>query len=70
MRSITRATPDHRVAAGGAMEALIVEDSRTERRLISRVLGNSGFNVTETGSAEDAKEKLAAGPPPDLMVVD
>jgi DNA-binding response OmpR family regulator len=52
------------------MEALIVEDSRTERRLISRVLGNAGFNVTETGSAEAAKEKLAEGKAPDLIVVD
>jgi phosphoserine phosphatase RsbU/P len=52
------------------MRALIIEDSRAERRLIARVLGNQGFTVAEAGSAEEAYDMLKVGDPPDLIVID
>ncbi len=52
------------------MNALIIEDSRTERRLIARVLTGAGFQVDETGSAEEGLDHLKNGGVPNLIVVD
>ena len=52
------------------MRALIIEDSRAERRLIARVLANAGFTVAEAGSAEEAQDILKGRDAPDLIVID
>jgi len=52
------------------MKALVIEDSRTERRLIVRVLTGAGFEVSETGSAEEALDVLKSGDLPSLIVID
>lgn len=52
------------------MHAVIIEDSRTERRLIARVLTGAGFKVDETGSAEEALDLIKDGSAPNLIVVD
>jgi two-component system, chemotaxis family, chemotaxis protein CheY len=52
------------------MNALIIEDSRTERRLIARVLTGAGFNVDDTGSAEEALDLLKNADVPNLIVID
>jgi len=56
------------------MHALVVDDSRTMRRIISTVLLRAGFAVTEAGDGAEAlvrlEELTVAGAPPDLATID
>ncbi len=49
--------------------ALVVDDSSTMRLMISRVLAQAGFSVTQASNGKEALEKLD-GAPVDLMITD
>lgn len=49
---------------------LLVEDDADIREAVATVLGMEGFIVTEAGNGEEALQKLRAGPPPDLILLD
>jgi two-component system chemotaxis response regulator CheY len=55
-----------------AKTALIVDDSRTMRRMIALSLGRAGFDIIEGGNGEEALAKLAAlpGGKVDLIITD
>jgi two-component system, chemotaxis family, chemotaxis protein CheY len=40
------------------MRALVVDDSRVSRRILSRILGKLGFEVSEAGSGAEALDWL------------
>lgn len=48
---------------------LLIEDSRTETLIISKILEDAGFSVRTAGNAEQAMEKLRIDKP-DLIVMD
>lgn len=48
---------------------LLIEDSRTETLIISKILEDAGFSVRTAGNAEQAMEKLRIDRP-DLIVMD
>jgi len=52
------------------MRALVIDDSRTMRRIIVRILHGLGFETVEAGDGRQALELLADGPVPDLACVD
>lgn len=53
------------------MRALIVDDSRTMRRILGRILGDEGFEVLEAGDGQEALAALAGlDRPPELACVD
>ena len=52
------------------MRALVVDDSRTMRRIVARILGDLGFEVVEAGDGQQGLDALADGPPPQLACVD
>ena len=52
------------------MQALIVDDSRTLRRILSNYLQELGFGVSEAGNGREALGQLQAGSPPDVVLVD
>ncbi len=52
------------------MRALVVDDSRAIRTVLRKMLVATGFEVVEAGHGREALEILAAGPCPDLALVD
>jgi two-component system chemotaxis response regulator CheY len=52
------------------MKALVIDDSRTMRRIIKKILVDSGFEVHEAGHGEEALAVLNGGIEPDLACVD
>ena len=52
------------------MRALVIDDSSTMRRIVSRILVGLGYEVVEAGDGEQALDVLAAGPLPDLCCID
>lgn len=51
--------------------ALIIDDSSTERQILSTCLRQAGFTVLTANSGEEALEKLNSGVfQPDLIVLD
>ena len=52
------------------MRALVVDDSRTMRRIVGRSLVGLGFEVVEAGDGQQALDALVGGPIPDLACVD
>jgi two-component system, chemotaxis family, chemotaxis protein CheY len=52
------------------MRALILDDSRAMRMILSRILREVGFEVTEAADGREGLEMLAKGPLPDLALVD
>jgi two-component system chemotaxis response regulator CheY len=52
------------------MRALVVDDSRAMRLILSRVLRDRGFEVVEAGDGREALEALGAGARPDVLLVD
>ena len=53
------------------MLALVVDDSRAVRMMLTRMLTECGFDgVAEAGHGLEALERLAEGPLPDVMLVD
>ncbi|MBO0901249.1 response regulator [Cellulomonas sp. zg-ZUI199] len=52
------------------MRALVIDDSRTMRRIIVRILHGLGFETVEAEDGRQALDLLAEGPVPDLACVD
>lgn len=52
------------------MRALVIDDSRTMRLIIKKLLRDVGFQVAEAENGADALTALRAAPPPDLVLVD
>ncbi len=52
------------------MRALIIDDSRAMRIMLSRFMGELGFECTEAGHGKDALGKLGEGPMPDVILCD
>ncbi|MBA2954014.1 response regulator [Nocardioides sp. MAH-18] len=53
------------------MRALVVDDSRAMRRIVTRILEDAGFEVLEAGDGQEALDVLAAQEtPPELACVD
>jgi len=52
------------------MQALVIDDSRTMRRVLSRLLTGLGFDVAEAADGQHALEQMRAGPLPRLCLVD
>jgi DNA-binding NtrC family response regulator len=49
---------------------IVVEDDAVLRRAIARIMLDRGAQVSEAGSAAEAKSLLSQTPPPDLLVID
>src|SRR4051794_28310049 len=52
------------------MHALVIDDSRAMRSILSQILKKVGFQVTEAGNGREALERLRHMPPPELALVD
>jgi two-component system chemotaxis response regulator CheY len=52
------------------MRALILDDSRAMRMILTRILREVGFEVTEAADGQEGLDVLAKGPVPDLALVD
>ena len=52
------------------MRALVIDDSRTMRRIVARSLQGLGFETLEAEHGQHALDLLAEGPVPDLACVD
>lgn len=52
------------------MKALIIDDSRAMRMVLSRMLAAQGFEVDDADGGPSALQKLTAGATPDLVTVD
>ncbi len=52
------------------MQALIVDDSRTMRRILGEVVRQLGFDVVEAGNGREALLSLEQGGRPDVVLVD
>ena len=50
--------------------AIVVDDSRAIRMILSRTLRELGFEVREAGNGIEALTALSAGPPTDLVMAD
>ena len=52
------------------MRALVIDDSRAMRMILTRILKDVGFDVIEAGHGKEALERLAGIQPPELLMVD
>jgi two-component system chemotaxis response regulator CheY len=52
------------------LTALIVDDSRTVRMILGRIMKEIGFQVREAGNGREALERLVESGKPDLILVD
>jgi two-component system chemotaxis response regulator CheY len=52
------------------MRALVIDDSRTVRIIISQILRELGMEVLEAGNGSEALERIKHNPDVDLMLVD
>ncbi|WP_435746857.1 response regulator [Nocardioides sp. SYSU DS0663] len=52
------------------MQALIIDDSRTMRSILRRVLAGLGWTTHEAGDGQEALDLLEAGLVPDICLVD
>lgn len=52
------------------MRALVVDDSRTMRRIVVRILGQLGYETSEAGNGREALDLLEAGEVYDLACID
>ena len=52
------------------MKAVVVDDARVARRLVSRIMADLGFEVIEAEHGQDALDKMDAAAPPDAIVAD
>ena len=50
--------------------AIVVDDSRAIRMILSRNLRELGFEVSEAGNGSEALDMLSSGPPADLVMAD
>ncbi|KGM13835.1 response regulator [Cellulomonas bogoriensis] len=52
------------------MRALVIDDSRTMRRIVSRLLGSLGFETVEAADGREALDVLEGGTHIDLACID
>ncbi len=52
------------------MKALVIDDSRTARMIIGRILRECGFDIMEAGNGAEALARLDEQGPADLALVD
>ncbi|MGH8021512.1 MAG: response regulator [Opitutaceae bacterium] len=52
------------------MRALVIDDSRTMRMIVGKILTEIGFETVEAGDGQEALNKLAETGPLDLAMVD
>ncbi len=52
------------------MRALIIDDSRTMRTILSRIVTGLGYTVAQAGDGKQGLEQLRAAAPPDVVFVD
>jgi two-component system chemotaxis response regulator CheY len=52
------------------MLALVVDDSRAMRSILTRLLSGLGFDVAQAGDGAEAMQVLDAGTCPDVVLVD
>ena len=52
------------------MRALVLDDSRAMRMILSRILREVGFEVTEAADGRQGLDMLSKGPLPDLALID
>ena len=52
------------------MRALVVDDSRAMRSILSRTLDDLGFEVETAGDGAEGLQKVQEGPLPDVVLVD
>jgi two-component system chemotaxis response regulator CheY len=52
------------------MQALVIDDSRAMRMVLARMLTNLGFEVDQAADGRLGLDRLAAGPVPDVIMVD
>lgn len=52
------------------MHALVIDDSRSMRMILARILRGAGFEITEAGHGQEALDHLAGGLRPDLCLID
>jgi two-component system, chemotaxis family, chemotaxis protein CheY len=52
------------------MQALVIDDSRAMRAILSRILRNAGYEVREAEHGLAGLERLREGPKTDLVLVD
>lgn len=52
------------------MHALIIDDSRTMRSILKRIVHEIGFETTEAANGQEALDALEAGLVPDLCLID
>ncbi len=52
------------------MRALVIDDSRTMRMIVGKILAEIGFETVEAGDGQEALNKLAETGPLDLAMVD
>jgi two-component system, chemotaxis family, chemotaxis protein CheY len=52
------------------VRALVIDDSRAMRRIVCRILEGLGFETVEAEHGQDALDRLAEGPLPELACID
>ncbi len=52
------------------MQALVVDDSRAMRSILTRLMTGLGFEVAQAGDGEQALAVMESGPRPDVVLVD
>ncbi len=52
------------------MHALIIDDSKTMRSILRRIVTELGFETTEAGNGQEALDVLEAGLVPDICLID
>jgi len=52
------------------MRALVLDDSRAMRMILTRILREVGFEVTEAADGREGLDMLSKGPVPDLALID
>ena len=52
------------------MHALIIDDSKTMRSILRRIVTELGFDISEAGNGQEALDHLEAGLVPDICLID
>ena len=52
------------------MLAMVIDDSRAMRSILRRIVTELGFECVEAQDGQDALDKMAVGPVPDLALID
>ena len=52
------------------MRALVIDDSRAMRAILTQTLKQLGFETTQAGNGQEGLDQLRASPAPDIVMVD